>query len=179
MAEEQVFGDGHFRHQMQLLVNHRDAAADAVSGRLERHGLLADLQLAAARDVSTAEDFQQGRFAGAVLAHQGVNLAGMGDKADSVQRFHPGKGFADPVEAQAAAGAVLFLCLYLRVHKATSSHRKTARLPGPSRHQFHRPIFSSSCLKFSRVIRVTSSIAVYFGGSLPVVTHSYIISAVL
>ena len=83
MAEKQVFGDGHFRDQMQLLMDHRDAAADAVGGRLERHGLLADLQLAAARNVGAAEDFQQGRFAGAVLAHQGVNLARMGDEADA------------------------------------------------------------------------------------------------
>jgi hypothetical protein len=69
--------------------------------------LLADLQIAAARGVSPAEDFQQGRFAGAVLAHQGVNLARMGDEADAIQRLHPGKGLADPVEAQAAAGIVL------------------------------------------------------------------------
>ena len=55
------------------------------------------------------------------VAHQGVNLPRMGDETDAVQRLHTGKGFADPVEAQAAAN-VLFMCLYVRVHKPTSLH---------------------------------------------------------
>jgi hypothetical protein len=40
VPEEQVLGDAHFRHQVQLLVDHRDAAGDAVGGAFERHGLL-------------------------------------------------------------------------------------------------------------------------------------------
>jgi predicted restriction endonuclease len=45
MPEEQVFRDSHFRHQVQFLVDHRDAAGDAVGGAFEIHGLLADLHV--------------------------------------------------------------------------------------------------------------------------------------
>ncbi|SAM30347.1 hypothetical protein BN1864_LIB5394:03344 [Pseudomonas sp. 1 R 17] len=149
MPEEQVFGDGHFRHQVQLLVDHRHAAGDAVGGAFERHGLRADLHRAAAGNIGAAEDLQQRRLARTVLAHQGVHLPRVGGEADAVQRLDPGKGFADSVETQ-----------------------------GRRRH-FHSPILVSSSWKLARVIRVTSSMAVYFGGSVPLVTHSYIISAVL
>lgn len=129
MTEEQVFRHGHFRDQVQLLMDHRHLVADAVGGGFEDHRSLADLQVATARCVSATEDFQQRRFAGPVLAHQGVHLARMGDEADAVQRLHPGKGLADPVEAQAAAGAVV-LCLYLRVHKPPHQQIRRPRRQG-------------------------------------------------
>ncbi|VVN57967.1 hypothetical protein PS687_04461 [Pseudomonas fluorescens] len=149
MAEEQVLGHAHFRHEVQLLMDHRDTAGDAVRRAFERHGLLADLHGARAWDVSAAEDFQQRRLTCAVLAHQRVHLPRLGAEADAVQRLDPGKGLADPLEPQ-----------------------------GRGTH-FHSPILVSSSWKLARVIRVTSSIAVYLAGSLPVVTHSYIASAVL
>ncbi|MNS80280.1 hypothetical protein D3C72_1139550 [compost metagenome] len=128
MPEKQVLGHGHFRHQMQLLVDHRDATADAVGGGLEVHRPLADLQGTAARRVGPAENFQQRRLAGAVLAHQGVNLPRMGDEADVVQRLHPGKGLADPVEAQAAGKAVFVLdCLRVHNHLFTPIRRPRRR----------------------------------------------------
>ncbi|MNI91622.1 hypothetical protein D3C73_1493150 [compost metagenome] len=43
MPEKQVFGDGHFRHQVQLLVNHRHPAGDAVGRGLEDHRPFTDL----------------------------------------------------------------------------------------------------------------------------------------
>ena len=149
MAEEQVLGHAHFRHQVQLLVNHRHAAGDAVGRAFEGQGLRADMQRAAAGDIGPAEDLQQGRFARAVLAHQRMHLPGLGGKTDAVQRLDPGKGLADAVKPQGRSG------------------------------HFHSPILVSSSWKLARVIRVTSSMAVYLGGSLPVVTHSNIISAVL
>ncbi|MNS28098.1 hypothetical protein D3C72_600640 [compost metagenome] len=128
MPEKQVLGHGHFRHQMQLLVDHRDATADAVGGGLEVHRPLADLQGSAAGYVGPAEDFQQRRFAGTVLAHQGMNLPRMGDEADAVQRLHPGKGLADPVETQAAA---VLLCMCLRVHNPPLQTGQAASSPRP------------------------------------------------
>lgn len=112
-----------------------------------------------------------------------MNLAWMGNKTDIGQRLYARKGLADSIEPQAGADVVL-LCRCLRLH----NHLELTEIKRPqdsgaafesTGRQFHRPIFSSSCLKFSRVISVTSSMAVYFGGSLPVVTHSNIISAVL
>lgn len=70
-------------------------------------------------------------------------------KADLRQGFHTGKLLADAIETQGRAA------------------------------HFHRPILVSSSWKLARVIKVTSSMAVYLAGSLPVVTHSYIASAVL
>ncbi|CRM20297.1 hypothetical protein [Pseudomonas sp. 24 E 13] len=70
-------------------------------------------------------------------------------EADAIERLDPREGFADTVKTQGRSG------------------------------HFHSPILVSSSWKLARVIRVTSSIAVYFGGSVPLVTHSYIIRAVL
>ncbi len=58
MPKEEVFGNGHFRYQVQFLVDHRHAAGDAVGGRLEGHGLAADLYCPAARNISATKDFQ-------------------------------------------------------------------------------------------------------------------------
>ncbi len=115
MAEKQVFSDGHFRHQVQFLVNHCHTTGDAVSGAFERHRLFADLQVAAARDVGTAQDLEQRGLAGAVFTHQGMDLPRMGNETDIGQRLHAGKGLADPVESQAAADVVL-PCRCLRLH---------------------------------------------------------------
>ncbi|CRL99725.1 hypothetical protein [Pseudomonas sp. 28 E 9] len=149
MPEEQVLGHGHFRHQVQLLVDHRHAAGNAVGGVLEGHDLLADLHRAAAGNIGAAEDLQQRRFTRTVLAHQGVHLPRVRGEADAIERLDPREGFADTVKTQGRSG------------------------------HFHSPILVSSSWKLARVIRVTSSMAVYLAGSLPVVTHSYIASAVL
>ena len=149
MPEEKVFRHAHFRHQMQFLMDHRDPAGDAVGSVFEGHGLIADLHRTAARQVGAAEDFQQGRLARAVLAHQRVHRVRPRFEADLRQRLDPGKLLANAVETQGRGG------------------------------HFHRPILLNSSLKLARVIRVTLSNAVNLAGSVPLVTHSNIAVAVL
>jgi hypothetical protein len=76
LAEIDIFGDGHLRDQMQLLVDNRHAGVQRLHGIAERHLLAADLQVASGRDIVAAENFQQRRFACAIFAHQRVDLSG-------------------------------------------------------------------------------------------------------
>ncbi|MDR6354753.1 hypothetical protein Q3H58_001424 [Pseudomonas psychrotolerans] len=178
VAEKEVFGDGHLRHQLQFLLDHGDAGADGFGGALEHQFLAIDVEVAGGGSVVAAEDLQQGRLARAVLAHEGMHRAGTHAEGDVGERLDAGKGLADADEAEAfgaLGGGVFQGC-----HGALLSDRRGWRRQDRRRrgHHFQRPIFSSSCWKLARVMRVTLSIAVYLGGSLPVVTHSYIMLAV-
>ena len=70
LAKIDIFGDGHLRDQMQLLIDNRHAGVERRHRISERHLLAADLQVASGGDVVTAENFQQRRFACAIFAHQ-------------------------------------------------------------------------------------------------------------
>src|SRR5690606_23412192 len=96
--------------QVQFLVNHRDATVDAIGRRPEGHGALTDLQIAAVGDVGAAENLQQGRLARAVLAHQRMNGAGVGDETAVGQRLDARKYLANGVEPQAAA--IIYMCIH-------------------------------------------------------------------
>src|SRR3546814_329844 len=130
---------------MQLLVDHRHAAGNAVGGAFESHRLLADLQVAAAGDIGTAEDLQQRGLARAILAHQGMDLPRIGNETDIGQRLHTGEGFTNPVEPQARANVVL-LCRCLRLH----NHLELTEIKRP-RHSQTRAAFESTDRKSTRL----------------------------
>ena len=96
VAQMDVLGHGQVRRQAQLLVDDGDAGAlgrDRV-GDLDR--LAVDQDLAAGIGVVGArEDLHQGRLAGAVLAHQRLDLAAPGLELYAVQRLHAREGLAD------------------------------------------------------------------------------------
>ena len=95
LAKIDIFGDGHLRDQMQLLIDNRHAGVQRLHGIGERHLLAADLQMACGRDVVAAENFQQRRFACAIFTHQGVDLSGITVKTDIGQRLHAGECHGD------------------------------------------------------------------------------------
>ena len=77
VAEEDVFGDRQQRHERQFLMDDDDAEMLAV-GDARKAAFLAlkdDLPLVGAVGVDAAQDFHQGRLAGAVLAADRVDLA--------------------------------------------------------------------------------------------------------
>ena len=118
MPEKQVLGHGHFRHQMQLLMDDCDPIGNAFGRGLEGQRLFADLQVTATGDVRAPENFQECGFARAVFAHERMHLPRISDKTDIGQRLHPGEAFSNPIEAQAGASADRFLpdCLLLHSH---------------------------------------------------------------
>jgi hypothetical protein len=89
-AEEDVAGDVEAGDQVQLLVDHRDAE------RLGRPGGRGSRQAAPELDRplvgldDAVEDLHQGGLAGAVLADQGVDLAGAISRATSWRAWTPG-----------------------------------------------------------------------------------------
>ena len=62
--------------QAEVLVDHADAGVDGVAGGVEHHRPAVDLDPALVGPVEPGEDVGQRRLPGAVLAQQGVDLAG-------------------------------------------------------------------------------------------------------
>ena len=88
LTEIDIFGDGHLRDQMQLLVDDCHAGIQRLHGIGECHLLAADLQMARGRDIVAAENFQQRRFACAIFAHQRVDLSWVAVKTDIGQGLY-------------------------------------------------------------------------------------------
>ena len=76
-AEHDVLGDGEHRHEHEVLVDHADAGGDRVARAAERDRLAVDQDLALVGLVEAVQDVHQRGLAGAVLAEQGEDLAGL------------------------------------------------------------------------------------------------------
>lgn len=98
VAEEDVFSDGHVFDEGQLLVDDADTGGLGIARGVEADGLAVEQDLAgeAAVGVDAGEDFDQGGFAGAVFADEGVDFAGANIEGDAVERTHTGE-FLDDV----------------------------------------------------------------------------------
>ena len=72
----------------------------ASRGELDLDLAAADADGAGILPVDPSEDLDQRRFAGAVLAHQRMNLARLERQVDVLQREHAGKALADPDHLQ-------------------------------------------------------------------------------
>ena len=94
-AKEDVLGRGQFGNQVEFLVDDRDAGALGVLNAGEANRRALDPDLAVIVDVHAGEDLHQGRLAGAVLAHEGVDLAAPQVEVDVAQSRHAGEGFGD------------------------------------------------------------------------------------
>ena len=76
VAEEDVLGDRQHRHEHEVLVDHADPSGDRVGGPADLTGLAVEQDLALVWRGEPVQDVHQRRLAGAVLAEQGVDLAG-------------------------------------------------------------------------------------------------------
>ena len=79
-------------------------SAWASCGRGEDPLLARDLDAAGIRPLGTGQDLEQRRLAGAVLAEQAVDLAGVEIERDVVQRLHAGVELGDPGDPQQRFG---------------------------------------------------------------------------
>ena len=73
--EVDVLVDRQLRHQVQLLVDHGDAAVDGFAGVVEGHGLVIEQHLAVELRVDPAHDLHEGGLACPVLTDQAMDLA--------------------------------------------------------------------------------------------------------
>ncbi len=95
-AEHDVLGHGHLRHQAQLLVHQGDARAERRAGAaLDRRAV--DLDDTLVRRQDPGEDPHGGGLAGAVLAHEGVDLARPHREADVVDGHGSAEALGDRV----------------------------------------------------------------------------------
>ena len=71
----------------------------------QRQPAIVEPDLAAVWCDDAGKDLEEGRLAGAVLAHEGVRLAGAHGKADAGERAHRAEGLVDVEELEVQARA--------------------------------------------------------------------------
>ena len=94
-AQEDVLVDGSVQNRVELLVDHGNAVSDCLSGGGDGDGFTGDLDRSPVRGVDAHEDLHEGGLPGAVLAHEGVDLARVQVEGDVVQDPHAGEGLVD------------------------------------------------------------------------------------
>jgi hypothetical protein len=85
-------------HQVQLLVDDADGQRLCVRRAFDLHRLAVQQHLAAVLAVDTGQDLHQRGLARAVLAHQGMDLAGAQVELHPVQRLDAGEGLAEVLD---------------------------------------------------------------------------------
>ena len=97
-AEKNVLRDVEIGDEREVLENNGDAEF-ARRGRIVNRDRLAIVEKrTAVGAIGAAQDFHQGRFAGAVLADQHVHFAGANFERHVVKRFDAGKFFGNPAQ---------------------------------------------------------------------------------
>ena len=94
-AEEDVVEDRQVGGERELLLDDPDAVADGVARRAMAHRLAVDEDLARVGRHRAGDDLAQRRLAGAVLAHERVDLARRDLEADVLQRHRGAVALVD------------------------------------------------------------------------------------
>ena len=83
-----------------MLVHHPDAQRNGIVGRVDRHILAADQDLALIRFVQAVQDVHQRRLPGAVFAEQSVDLSLLQRQIDVIVGQHSGECLRDASKLQ-------------------------------------------------------------------------------
>src|SRR6266404_6126373 len=97
VGDENILGDREQRDQREFLMDDDDAERLGIVDVAEVPllAVIDDAAVVVAVGIDAAQHLHQRRLAGAVLAHQGMDLALPDGEIDVVQRLHAGEGFAD------------------------------------------------------------------------------------
>ena len=90
-----VLGHRQLRHDAQFLMHHADAVPQRIAGGMEMHRLAVEQHLAIEAGMDAGDDLHQGRFAGAVLADECVDLAAAQGEIHTSKRFDTAEGLRD------------------------------------------------------------------------------------
>jgi hypothetical protein len=100
-AEQHILGDRQVRGERELLVDDGDPEALGRERAVDHDRLAVEPDLAARIGlVGPGQDLHQGRLAGPVLAHQGVNLARVDLQRDVRKGFDARKGLGNAAHLQ-------------------------------------------------------------------------------
>ena len=89
-----------------MLVNHADAGGYGVARPGEGHGLVVDEDLSGVGLVEAVEDVHERGLARAVLAQEGVDLAGLDSQVDVVVGHERPEGFVIPRSSSFTTGSL-------------------------------------------------------------------------
>ena len=85
--------------ELEVLVDHADAQIQRVAGGADRHGLVADVDLALVGEVDTGDHVHQRGFAAAVFAQQRQNFAAPYAQRDVFVCHNGAEGFGNVLQA--------------------------------------------------------------------------------
>ena len=106
-ADEDVLRHRQVRAEVDLLVDGADPGLLRLQRAGEAHRLAVQRDRAGVDRVDAGQHLDQRRLAGAVLAHQGVDLAGEEPEVDVVERRDAGERLADPRHRQDRRGSAI------------------------------------------------------------------------
>ena len=112
-AQEDILTHSPGGNGLKLLVHHGNALAQGVHGIMDGDGLTIDLDLALIHFVDAEHTLHQRGLTGAVLAHQGVDLAGTKLQLGMIQCFHAWKRLAYAGHFQHILGHASNLLLWI------------------------------------------------------------------
>ena len=90
-AEKNILGHAQFRRDAELLMHHADAGGQRVAGGAEMDLPLVDAHGSAIGGMDAGDDLHHRAFAGAVLAGETMNLAGVQGEVDIPKRLDAAK----------------------------------------------------------------------------------------
>ncbi|BCH14072.1 hypothetical protein MesoLjLa_09230 [Mesorhizobium sp. L-2-11] len=104
VGQAKIGGDVEIGDERRFLVNRKQAGAARICRRAHVAGLAADQDMSGVGADGAGQDFDQRRFAGAIGAHQGVNLARQNRQRGIAQRHHGAVGLDDAGGVQEGVG---------------------------------------------------------------------------
>ena len=100
MADEDVLGDGQVGKEQRLLIDRGDAEALRFRGAADLDRLAGEQDFAAVGLIDAGDDLDQRGFAGAVLAEQRMDLAGVKGERDVFERLRRVEALGDVAHLQ-------------------------------------------------------------------------------
>ena len=99
-AKKYVFRHGQEWNQVDLLINRADPEALCFGGRMRINGTTFEQDCTAIATINAGEHLDQRAFAGAVLAHQGVDFASAQREIHTIKGAHAGKSLSEAADGQ-------------------------------------------------------------------------------
>ena len=137
LTEEQILRDRHGRHQAVLLEHHRDAEMARFERRSRRRVDAVHLHRSGTQGNDAGHDLGQGRFPGAVLADQRMNLAAPKLEIDILDRGHAGIELGRVTEGEDDVGHARNSC-------SIPAAGIRSRRPGPLASAYSDPFISTA-----------------------------------